>query len=50
MDEAIAIYDNAIEVTRTEGELMNVISCQEAAKAQRYVSTHYPDAIKFLSR
>ncbi|KAI8916161.1 hypothetical protein EDD86DRAFT_273010 [Gorgonomyces haynaldii] len=50
VDEALTIYDKAITVTRTEAEIMNVISCQEAAEAQRYVAIHYPDAMMQIGR
>ncbi|KAJ1568547.1 TOM (translocase of outer membrane) complex component [Cladochytrium tenue] len=43
LSEALATYDQAIAVTRTEPELMNAISCREACAAQIYVSELYPD-------
>jgi import receptor subunit TOM70 len=39
--EAILIYDKAIAIARTEAEIMNVISCQEAASAQLYCVTNF---------
>jgi import receptor subunit TOM70 len=37
LEEAIEIYEKAIKIARTEAELVNVISMQEAALAQEYV-------------
>ncbi|KAH9244255.1 hypothetical protein BASA81_018363 [Batrachochytrium salamandrivorans] len=38
MDEAIKVYDEAICVTRTDTEVMNMMTCREAARAQKYVA------------
>ncbi|KAI9346891.1 protein import receptor [Obelidium mucronatum] len=43
LEDALAAYDSAIKVTRTEPELVNAISCREACAAQLYVSKMYPD-------
>ena len=37
LDEAIQVYDKAIAIARSEAEVMNVVSCQEAALAQMHV-------------
>jgi import receptor subunit TOM70 len=37
IEEAIPFYDQAIKVTRTKNEIINVVSCREAAMAQLYV-------------
>lgn len=50
IDEALTVYDQAIAVTRTEAEVMNVISCREAAQAQKYVSINYPQAMLNIGR
>jgi import receptor subunit TOM70 len=36
--EAISFYDRAITVTRTQNEMINIISCREAARAQLFVT------------
>ncbi|KAI8607357.1 hypothetical protein BC830DRAFT_1073067, partial [Chytriomyces sp. MP71] len=43
LEDALAAYDTAVGVTRTEPELVNAISCREACAAQLYVSKMYPD-------
>ncbi|KAJ3086149.1 TOM (translocase of outer membrane) complex component [Physocladia obscura] len=43
LEDALAAYDSAIAVTRTEAELVNAISCREACAAQLHVSKMYPD-------
>ncbi|KAJ3263561.1 TOM (translocase of outer membrane) complex component [Chytriomyces hyalinus] len=43
LEDALIAYDAAIDVTRTEPELVNAISCREACAAQLYVSKKYPD-------
>ncbi|KAJ3075763.1 TOM (translocase of outer membrane) complex component [Podochytrium sp. JEL0797] len=43
LSDALAAYDNAILVTRTEPELVNAISCREACAAQLDVSERFPD-------
>lgn len=50
LDEAISVYESAIEVARTEAEVANIVSCLEAAKAQRYVSMHYPEAMAKIAK
>ena len=42
LDEAIEVYEKAIGIARTEAEIVNVIQCQEAARAQKYVVTAFP--------
>ena len=37
LDEAIQVYDKAITIARSEAEIINVVSCQEAALAQMHV-------------
>lgn len=36
--EAIQIYEQAVKYARTEMEMLNLIVCQEAAKAQKHVA------------
>ncbi|KAJ3407550.1 hypothetical protein CcCBS67573_g00680 [Chytriomyces confervae] len=43
LEEALGAYDAAINVTRTEPELVNAISCREACAAQLHVSKQFPD-------
>lgn len=50
IDEAIEIYEKAIAIARTEPEIMNVVSCQEAAMAQKYVVDHFPDVMESLKQ
>ncbi|KAH9252399.1 hypothetical protein BASA81_009685 [Batrachochytrium salamandrivorans] len=50
MDEAIKVYDEAICVTRTDTEVMNMMTCREAARAQKYVAEMYPEAIPNMNQ
>ncbi|KAJ3277803.1 TOM (translocase of outer membrane) complex component [Borealophlyctis nickersoniae] len=50
VEESLPYYDKAAELARTEMELMNAISCREAANAQLYVSKHYPEQMAKLGR
>ncbi|TPX35003.1 hypothetical protein SmJEL517_g02511 [Synchytrium microbalum] len=50
IEEALENYDKAIAVTRTEPELINAISCREAARAQLHVATNYPEIMAKLAR
>ncbi|KAJ3242304.1 TOM (translocase of outer membrane) complex component [Chytriomyces hyalinus] len=50
LEEALAAYDAAINVTRTEPELVNAFSCREACAAQFYVSKQYADVYAKLRR
>jgi import receptor subunit TOM70 len=45
LDEAVGVYDKAIGIARTEVELVNVLSCQEAALAQAYVVRTFPEVM-----
>ena len=47
--EALEVYEKAIEVTRTEVEVMNVVSCREATKVQEYIAKNYPEALKQMA-
>lgn len=49
-DEALAVYEQAIDVTRSEPELINAIACREAAIAQIYVTKEYPEIMAKLGR
>ncbi|KAJ3055603.1 TOM (translocase of outer membrane) complex component [Rhizophlyctis rosea] len=49
VEESLQHYDKAAELARTEAELMNAISCREAAAAQLYVSKAYPDLMAKLA-
>ncbi|KAJ3411310.1 TOM (translocase of outer membrane) complex component [Chytridiales sp. JEL 0842] len=48
LEEALEVYDKAIKITRTEPELVNAVSCREAAAAQLYVSLLFPDVYEKL--
>ncbi|KAI8900668.1 hypothetical protein BC833DRAFT_580978 [Globomyces pollinis-pini] len=48
MDEALRVYNDAIKIARTEAEVMNIISCQEAAAAQAHVMKNFPEAMAKL--
>jgi import receptor subunit TOM70 len=37
-EEAIEFYDRAIKVSRTKTEILNIVSCREAARAQLFVA------------
>nr|KAJ3420836.1 TOM (translocase of outer membrane) complex component [Polyrhizophydium stewartii] len=50
IEEALKVYDDAIQVTRTEAEVMNVISCREAARAQWHVLKAYPGILDSVPR
>lgn len=47
-DEALDCYTQAIDVSRTEPEVLNVITCREACAAQLYVSKLFPDIFSKL--
>jgi mitochondrial import receptor subunit TOM70 len=46
--DAIASYEKAVEVSRTEAEVANAISCREAAVAQLHVMTSHPEVAAML--
>ena len=48
INEAIEVYEKAIAIARTEPEIMNVVACQEAALAQKYVVDNIPDVMESL--
>lgn len=48
MDDALDVYETALTHSRTYGEIVNVISSMEAAKAQRYIGKMYPDEMARL--
>ena len=48
IEEAIGLYDKAIQVTRTKQEVLNIVSCREAALAQLFVVENYPNEIAKL--
>ncbi|EGF82256.1 hypothetical protein BATDEDRAFT_19105 [Batrachochytrium dendrobatidis JAM81] len=50
LDEAIQVYDKAITVTRTDIEVLNVVTYREAARAQKYASMTYPEAVSNISQ
>lgn len=49
LKEALETYDKAIAVARTEAEVQNIVSCQEAARAQQYVMNAYPGALSKIA-
>lgn len=50
VEEAIAYYDKAVELARTEPELMNAIATREAAVAQKFVVDNYPELAEKLKK
>ena len=44
--EAADAYQKAAVNVRTEAELINIVSCREAALAQVYCSVNYPELAK----
>ncbi|KAJ3276098.1 TOM (translocase of outer membrane) complex component [Terramyces sp. JEL0728] len=48
MEDALVVYDQAIEIARTEAEVLNVIQCKEAAAAQIHVMKNFPAAVTAL--
>ncbi|KAJ3043774.1 TOM (translocase of outer membrane) complex component [Rhizophlyctis rosea] len=49
VEESLQYYDKAAELARTEAELMNAISCREAAAAQLHVNHEYPELMAKLA-
>ncbi|KAI8919613.1 hypothetical protein BC831DRAFT_430948 [Entophlyctis helioformis] len=47
--EALQVYNDAVAVSRTEAEIMNLISCREAARAQLHVTENYPGLMENLA-
>lgn len=48
VDEAVVIYNRAIEYARTEQELSAAFCCREAAVAQLNIKDQYPDIYRKL--
>ncbi len=50
LNDALAIYDTAINICRTEAEVINIVLSREAQIAQQYVAERYPEAMAKLGR
>ncbi|KAJ3310936.1 TOM (translocase of outer membrane) complex component [Boothiomyces sp. JEL0838] len=48
MEDALNVYDQAIDIARTEAEVLNIVQCKEAAAAQIHVMKNFPAAVSAL--